>query len=77
MRFNTRCNKSGLIASAHIDRQLTRNEASNYLAHIETCADCRTYLAELEQVSLILKTARRPDVSPRLRSYVMSAITDE
>jgi hypothetical protein len=72
-----RCNESELIASAHLDQKLTQNEASNYLTHIETCAGCRTYLAELEQVSLILKAARRPDVSPKLRSYVMSVITDE
>jgi hypothetical protein len=70
-----RCDKSGLIASAHLDRQLGQSDVVNYRAHVETCAGCQTYLAELEQVSLILKGSARPDVSPDMRSYVMSVIT--
>jgi anti-sigma factor RsiW len=70
-----RCKKSEMTASAHLDRQLTRNEARNYQAHIENCDECRAHLIELEQMSLILKSAQRLDASPELRSYVMSVIT--
>jgi hypothetical protein len=70
-----RCDKSGLIASAHLDGRLGQSDVVNYLAHVETCAGCQTYLAELEQVSLVLKGSARPDVSPDIRSNVMSVIT--
>lgn len=72
-----KCNKSTRIASAHLDRQLTQNEATAYRAHIDTCTGCRAYLAELEQVSLLLKSAGRPVTPPELRSYIMSVITAE
>lgn len=69
-----RCNKSELIASVHLDQQLMLAEARRYEAHVELCAECRTRFVELEQISLILKSARRPAASPELRSYVMSVI---
>ena len=72
-----RCNKSALIASAYLDQRLSQSEVKNYLAHVETCADCGTHLAELEQVSLILKNADSPEASPDLRGYIMSVITAE
>jgi predicted anti-sigma-YlaC factor YlaD len=69
------CDRIKLIASAHLDRQLTNNDARNYLGHVENCADCRAHLAELEQVSSVLKSTGRPDAPPELRSYVMSVIS--
>jgi hypothetical protein len=72
-----RCSQSELIASSHLDQQLTENEATDYLAHVEACADCRAYLAELEQVSLILRQITRPDTPQELRDYVMSVVTSE
>jgi putative zinc finger protein len=70
-----RCNKSELIASAHLDQRLTQNEAMKYQAHVGICADCRGYLVELEQVSLILKSSWRPDAPRDLRRHIMSVIT--
>jgi hypothetical protein len=72
-----RCHKSLLIASAHLDRRLSHREVKNYLAHVEACARCRAQLAQLEQVSLILKNADCPEASPDLRGYIMSVITGE
>jgi anti-sigma factor RsiW len=70
-----RCSQSDKNASSHLDRQLAENEAIDYLAHVEACADCRTYLAELEQVSLILRRVARPDAPQGLRNRVMSEVT--
>ena len=69
------CDESELTASAHLDRRLSTNEASRYMAHVETCLDCRTHLEELEQVSRILKSTSRPVMSPQLRCSVMNMIT--
>src|ERR1044072_3166094 len=76
-RSDMRCDKSVLTASAHLDQELTQNEARNYQAHIKTCTECCAHLQELEQMSLVLKSARRLDTSSGLRRYVMSVITAE
>ena len=70
-----RCDEFTLTASAHLDKRLSTDEASRYMAHVETCADCRTRLEELEQVSRILKSTSRPVVSAHLRCSVMEMIT--
>ena len=69
------CDESELTASTHLDKRLTPNEERGYMVHLETCADCRTHLAELEQVSQILKNTPKPEVTPQLRRSVMNAIS--
>jgi predicted anti-sigma-YlaC factor YlaD len=69
-----KCDEYQLLASADLDRQLSRNDAANYHAHVEACGPCRTYMAELRQVSLMLQSIRQPDASLDLRPYVRAAI---
>jgi anti-sigma factor RsiW len=70
-----RCDESELTASARLDKRLSTKESSKYRAHVDACADCRTHLEELEQVSRILKSTSRPVVSPQLRYSIMNMIT--
>jgi hypothetical protein len=66
------CKKFELTASAYIDRQLQESEAIEYREHLSACSGCRLNLAEIEQVSLMLRTSDRPEVPRELRSYVMA-----
>jgi anti-sigma factor RsiW len=63
--------------SAYLDGQLTQDEANCYLSHVETCAGCRTYLTELERVSLLLKSVGSRICPPEFRRQVMSVISVE
>jgi hypothetical protein len=65
------------MASAHLDQHLTPPESIQFQAHVEVCAGCRTYLADLEQVSLTLKGAGRIDALPELRGRITSVIAGE
>ena len=69
------CNKFELTASAYIDRQLREREAVEYREHLSICSGCRLHLTEIEEVSLTLRMAGRPEVPRELRSYVMTEAT--
>lgn len=66
------CKKFELTASAYVDRQLHENEATEYREHLSTCEGCRLHLAEIERVSLALRTIDRPEAPRELRSYIMN-----
>ena len=68
------CKKFELMASAYLDRQLTGAEADAYRAHLAACGDCRLYLDEVEQASLILRKLRTPESPRELRSNVMREV---
>jgi hypothetical protein len=72
-----RCRYYKELASSYLDRQLTPREAVKYRQHHERCLACRIYLAELNQVSLVLKSTLQPEAPSRLRREVMVLITDE
>jgi len=69
-----RCGQQKRFASAYLDGQLTLHEAVMYHQHCEACAACRIYLAELQQVSLMLKSTFQPESPLQLRREVMAAI---
>jgi hypothetical protein len=68
------CTKYDLMASVYVDRRLSPAEADEYRSHLSDCAGCRQHLAEIEQVSLALKSAPEPVLPVELRSYVMTAV---
>lgn len=69
------CKKFERTASAYIDRQLNEREAVDYREHLSTCFGCRLNLAEIEEVSLVLRKADQPAVPRELRSYIMTEAT--
>lgn len=69
------CKKFELIASSYADRQLPEVEADEYRAHLSVCADCKLHLAEIEQVSLLLRSSQQPETPRELRSYIMTEAT--
>lgn len=69
------CKNFELTASAYIDRQLTECEAGEYRQHLFACDGCRLHLAEIEDVSLALRNADRPEVPRELHGYVMTEAT--
>src|SRR4030095_15379326 len=66
------CKKFERTASAYVDRQLHENEATEYREHLSTCDGCRLHLAEIERVSLALRSIDRPETPRELRSYIMN-----
>jgi hypothetical protein len=69
-----RCKEFKWSASSFIDRRLEPDEAARYQAHLFTCADCRSQLSELRQVSLAFRDALLPDVPEEIHGNVMGAI---
>jgi len=69
-----KCAEYRLLASADLDRQLSRSEAVNYHAHVAACRPCSSHLAGLRQVSLMLQSLRQPNASPDLRRYLSAAL---
>jgi hypothetical protein len=69
-----RCDQYNGLASAHLDGQLALQEDMEYRKHYQSCAVCRVYLAELQRMSLMLKSALQPEAPPQLRQGVMVAI---
>ncbi len=65
------------MASAYLDQRHALEESMQFQLHLEICDDCRTYLSELKQVSLILKGAGMADAPPGLRGRIMSLIAAE
>lgn len=72
-----KCDESRLAASAYIDRAITPEESARFQAHISICGDCHDYLSELQQLSLILKTAQRAGAPPEMRGHILSLIAVE
>jgi hypothetical protein len=68
------CKTSKLNTSAYLDRQLTDAETVAYREHQAVCGDCRLYLAEVEESSLILRELETPEVPRELHSYVMREV---
>ncbi len=69
------CKKFELTPSAYIDRQLDEKEAAGYREHLSTCAGCRRQLAEIEEVSLVVRRTDQIEVPRELRSYIMTEAT--
>ncbi|HVF89941.1 MAG TPA: zf-HC2 domain-containing protein [Blastocatellia bacterium] len=68
------CKKYKLMASDYLDRQLSREDSVDYLSHLEGCADCRAYLEEIGETSLILRRLEEPRPPEELQSYIMTAV---
>ncbi|HVG19367.1 MAG TPA: anti-sigma factor [Blastocatellia bacterium] len=68
------CKKFESSASLYIDRQLPEREYADYRAHLSTCGDCRARLAELEQLSLMLREVEQPEAPRELHGYVMTEV---
>lgn len=72
-----RCGHYKEFASAYLDGQLTWREAVKYGQHREGCATCSTYLAELRQLSLMLKSIPPPEFPSQPRRGVIAMIAVE
>ena len=68
------CKKFESLASSYLDRQLVDNEADELHVHLSECSGCRSYVVELEEMSLVLKRTNSPEIPEELRSYVMTAV---
>ncbi|HYP29182.1 MAG TPA: zf-HC2 domain-containing protein [Blastocatellia bacterium] len=69
------CKKYRLMASDYMDRQLAGEAATDYVSHLEGCADCRAYLEDLRDTSLVLRSVEEPRVPEELKSYIMTAVS--
>ncbi|HKY04563.1 MAG TPA: zf-HC2 domain-containing protein, partial [Blastocatellia bacterium] len=69
-----KCKKYEMTASAYLDRQLAEEEEIEYRSHLGMCADCRSYLSELREVSLLVSGVSHPETPGELHSYIMSAV---
>ncbi len=69
-----KCKKYEMTASAYIDRQLAEEEETEYRSHLGMCADCRSYLTELREVSLLVSGVSQSDAPGELHSYIISAV---
>jgi hypothetical protein len=68
------CKKFESLASSYLDRQLVDQEAAELHVHLSDCSGCRSYIVELEEMSLVLKRTSSPEIPVELRSYVMTAV---
>lgn len=68
------CKKFEFTASAYLDRELDEKESRDYREHLAICPACRARLAEIERVSLALKTAAPPVMPRELHRDIMNAV---
>jgi anti-sigma factor RsiW len=66
------CKKVESLTSAYLDRRLSEREASAFHSHLSECGPCRSYLMEVEEVSLALRRSDHPEAPRELRSNVMN-----
>jgi len=71
---NMKCKNSKQTASAYLDRELQPQEMTEYKGHLAGCADCRSYVSELNNLSYALASLPRVDTPRELHSYVMGPI---
>ena len=71
---NMKCKNSKQTASAYLDRELRPQEMTEYRGHLAGCADCQSYLTELNGLSYALASLPRVDTPRELHSYVMGPI---
>ena len=69
-----RCKTFESMTSAYLDRQLEESEAADFHWHLSDCAGCRIHLAEVEELSLVLRRSSPPEIPIELRGYVMAAV---
>jgi hypothetical protein len=68
------CKEFRWSASSLIDRRLDADEGAKYQAHLDICGDCRSHLADIRQVSLMLRDWLPPDLPEEIRGNVMAAV---
>jgi len=69
-----RCKTFESLTSAYLDRQLVDGEASDFHGHLSDCSSCQIHLAEVEELSLVLRRSSHPEIPMELRGYVMAAV---
>lgn len=69
-----RCKTFETLTSAYLDRQLVNSEGADFHGHLSDCSSCRIHLAEVEELSLVLRRASHPEIPMELRGYVMAAV---
>ena len=69
-----RCKTFESLTSAYLDRQLVDSEAAEFHGHLSDCSSCRIHLAEVEELSLVLRRSSPPEIPMELRGYVMAAV---
>lgn len=69
-----RCREFQSLASPYLDGLLSGDRAEKYLAHISACADCRNHLAEMRQISSMLRKMPIPETPRELHNYIMRPI---
>ena len=69
------CKKYRLMASDYMDRQLSEEDSIDYVSHLEGCGDCREYLEEIRDTSLVLRRVEEPEVPGELKSYIMASVS--
>jgi hypothetical protein len=68
------CKTFESLTSAYLDRQLVESEAADFHGHLSDCSGCRIHLAEVEELSLVLRRSSHPEIPMELRGYVMAAV---
>jgi hypothetical protein len=74
---NMKCKNSKQTASAYLDRELQTQEMTEYKGHLTGCADCQSYLSDLNNLSYALASLSRVETPRELHSYVMGPIRRE
>ena len=70
------CRRSGVLIEKVLAGAATETEQAELNAHLEGCADCRTYRADAEALSaafrgIRLRYAQAPEVAPRRRGRLL------
>jgi anti-sigma-K factor RskA len=64
------------LASEYAVGALPDDEAQRFEAHLETCADCRTEVAEMRDIAVQLSAAVATDPPPSLRAAILEQIAN-
>jgi len=69
-----RCSSSEAQLSAYIDGELGPVATARLGRHLESCAACTVFIAELRSIDALLLTAREPELAPNFSYKVMAEV---
>lgn len=70
------CQELVELVTAYLDEAMPAAERERFDAHIGTCVQCRTYLAQFRQTIRLTGTLREDDLAPEARQRMLAAFRD-
>ena len=67
------CREVVELLSDHLEGALAPREAARIVAHLETCAECTGYLAQLQATIGTLERLREEDIPPPILNRLVEA----